>query len=260
MLVSNQIASCAGNLNRIQQAMKLYALDYQGVPPVWIAENGTDANTPYDEMADPASQPVDPSTGLPTNPLMALYRTGYLKDKATFHCPADREHKDSSKPEYYFSYVWRQADSTPADQMVKFKYVNDQDSGDAWNALPDGIYLNRFKYMPNRLPVVGGAPFPWTTPPTVYTAQRELSKSMRSITVGGSQYWGPATDSSYMPADSTIITWCDYHAGSYTKNGIGQYQVLFYDGSVQMMRRTLFETGSPVGPPAAGWEVAPGDK
>ncbi len=252
MLVSNQIASCASNMKKIHQAMKLYYLDYQGVPPVWIAENGTDTTTPYDEMADPLVQPVDPSTGQPTNPLMALYRTGYLRDKTTFHCPADREHRAGSSDTYYYSYIWRQADNTPADQVVKFTYQNDQDGSDTWNGTE--LYLNRFKYMPCRM--VAHA---WAAAPSVYTAQRQLSRGMRSITVGSAMYWGPVTDSTWMPADDTIITWCDYHANSYTKNGVGQYQVLFWDGSVQMMRRTLFEKGSPVGPPAAAWEVAPGD-
>ena len=262
MIVSNQISSCAANLNKIQQAMKLYYLDYQGVPPVWIAENA-DATTPYDEMADPLVQPVDPSTGEPTNPLMALYGTGYLKDKTTLHCPADREHRAGSNDTYYYSYIWRQADNTPADQMVKFTYQNDQDPGDTpWNGTQ--IYLNRFKYMPCRIPAVpalGAAdPHVWASAPSSYTAQRELSRGMRSITVGTAMYWGPVADNTWMPADSTIITWCDYHANNYTKNGVGQYQVLFWDGSVQMMRRTLFEKGSPVGPPPAAWEVAPGDK
>ena len=100
-------------------------------------------------------------------------------------------------------------------------------------------------------------------PPTVFVEQRELSKGMRPITVGGNQYWGPVSDTTWMPADSTVVTWCDYHATSYTKNGVGQYQVLYWDGSVVMKARTLFEKTKPTAPfppPPAAWEVAPSDQ
>ena len=208
MIVSNQISSCAGNLNRIQQAMKLYALDYQGVPPVWIAENGADTSTPYDEMVDPLVEPVDPSTGQVTNPLMALHRTGYLRDKTALHCPADRVHRSPTARNYYDSYVWRQPDNTPADEMVKYTYQNDRDPSDAWNGTE--IFLNRFKYMPCRLPAVpslGAAdPHVWAAAPSSYVGQRQLSNGMRRITVGTAMYWGPVTDNTWMPADSTVIT------------------------------------------------------
>lgn len=266
MIVSNQIASCSGNLFKICQAMKLYYADYQGVPPVWIAEDGGDAATPYNEMLSTGAEPVDPGTGAATNPLMALYREGYLKSKDSLHCPADREHRDGNSPTYYYSYSWRQADNTDADKLVKITYLNDQDNSDAWNNTE--IPINRFKYMPCRIfTVLGldsldpGHAFDAAKKPTVYTEQRELANKMRSVTVGGNQYWGPVSDSSWMPADSTIVTWCDYHANIYTKNGVGQYQVLYWDGSVVMKSRTLFEKGktTPLPPPAA-WEVAPSDQ
>lgn len=253
MLVSNQIMSCSANLSKIAQAMKLYYMDYQGVPPVWIAENGDNPGNPFDEMASPLTQPVDPGTGQPANPLLTLYRQGYLRDRSALHCPADREHRDSSSPTYYYSYVWRQADNTDANKLVKITYQNDQDNTDSWNGLE--LYLNRFRYMPCRI-----VPHGWAAAPTVYTQQRQLARAWRAVTVGGSQYWAPMVDNTWMPADSTIITWCDYHANHYTKNGVGQYQVLFWDGSVTMKSRALFEKGSgtPLPPPAA-WEVGPGD-
>jgi prepilin-type N-terminal cleavage/methylation domain-containing protein len=254
MLVGNQVMTCATNLSKIAQAMKLYYMDYQAVPPVWIAENGTDPATPYDEMTDPLTQPVDPGTGEPTNPLMALYKQGYLRDKSALHCPGDREHRDGSSPTYYYSYVWRQPDTIPAAQAVKIVYQNYQDSTDSWNGT--ALYHNRFKYMPVRI-----VPHGWAVAPTVYTQQRQLARDMRAVTVGGKVYWAPVVDSTWMPSDGTIITWCDYHADGYTKNGVGQYQVLFWDGSVAMKSRALFEKGSgtPL-PPPAGWEVGPGDQ
>lgn len=262
MIESNRVMTCNANLSRLSQALKMYYLDHQGVPPVWIAEDGSDPSTPYDEMLSPNSKPVDPVTGQETNPLMVLYREGYLRDRSLLHCPGDREHRSPTDPTYFYSYVWRQPDNTPAEKLVKIKYVNDQDNGDAWN--DTDILVNRFKYMPCRIwtvPSLGPAdPHTWAHPPSAYTAQRQLSRGMRSITVGSNMYWGPVTDSTWMPADSTVVTWCDYHADYYTQNGAGQYHVLFWDGSVALKARGLFERGpSPIPPPAA-WEVAPGDR
>ena len=149
MIVSNQIASCSGNLFKICQAMKLYYADYQGVPPVYLAENLGLTTEPYVEMASTGAEPVDPATGKPGNALMALYREGYLKSKDSLHCPADREHRDGNSPTYYYSYTWRQADNTDADKLVKITYLNDQDNTDGWNNTE--IAINRFKYMPCRI-------------------------------------------------------------------------------------------------------------
>jgi hypothetical protein len=213
---------------------------------------------PTTEMLDATVTPVDPGTGQATNPLMALYTQQYLKDKTALHCPGDMVNKDPSLPSYYESYSWIQPSTTPAGQLVKIKYVNDQDSGDTYNT--DSIEINRFKYMPCRL-------FNWqlpasgATPPTVGTLQQELAPGMTAVTVNGQKYWAPTVDTTWMPADSTIITWCDAHVSNYTKGGVGQYQVLFWDGSVSMKSRVWFEQGGGTpGPPASAWEVTPGDQ
>jgi len=254
MIESNRVMMCSANLQRIAQALKMYYMDYQGVPPVWISENGSNPTTPYDEMVDPAAGPMD-------NAFMILWREGYLKNRNSLHCPRDKVHIDPSDPAYYQSYVERQPDSTPAEEQVKIEYQNDQDSGDAWNGTD--ISINRYKYMPCRIfrvPALGGAdPHTWAEPPSAYQAQRMLSPGMRAVTVGSQQYWVPVVSSTWIASDNTIVTWCDYHADHYTVEGVGQYHVLFWDGTVSLKPRTLFEQGEDGDPPPAAWEVGPGD-
>jgi prepilin-type N-terminal cleavage/methylation domain-containing protein len=258
MIVSNQVMTCAGNMHKVQQALKMYYTDYQGVPPVWIKASAGSETLPTAEMESLTATPVDPGSGQPANPLMALYTQQYLRDKTVLHCPADLANMDQNLPGYYESYSWMQPSTTPASQLVKIEYMN-QDGGDTYNG--KDIETNRFKYMPCRLfnwvlPAAGANP-----PPTAGTLQQEMSPGMTAVTVGGQKYWVSTVDSTWMPADSTVITWCDSHAVNYTKNGVGQYQVLFWDGSVQMMARTWLEQGSATaGPPAAAWEVTPGDQ
>ena len=43
-----------------------------------------------------------------------------------------------------------------------------------------------------------------------------------------------------MPPDTAIVTWCDAHFDSYSKDGHGQYMVLFWNGTVQSMDGDLF--------------------
>ena len=257
MLVSNQVMTCAGNLHKIQQSLKMYYTDYQGVPPVWIAGDGS--GTPYSVMTSASAAPVDPGSGQPTNPLWALYTQQYLRDKSCLHCPADIVNTDPTVPAYYESYTGAQPSSTPAAQSIKVTYQNDQDNSDSWNG--QSIAVNRFPYMPCRLfKVTPGDPHTWKAAPTVYTLQQEISKGMTSVTVNGQQYWAPIVDSTWMPSDNTVITWCGNHAINYTKNGIPQVQALFWDGSVQMMSEYWLVQGTNPGPPPAAWEVTPNDQ
>jgi hypothetical protein len=106
----------------------------------------------------------------------------------------------------------------------------------------------------------GGDPHSWAAPPTVYTLQQEMSPGMKQTTVAGAQGWVSRVSSTWLASDNTVITWCPYHATNYTKSGIPQYQVLFWDGSVQMMSEYWLIQGTNPGPPPAAWEVTPSDQ
>ncbi|HEY3397100.1 MAG TPA: type II secretion system protein [Armatimonadota bacterium] len=259
LIENTRISTCANNLHRIEQAIKAYTMDYGGPPPVWLAETATPA-TPYDEMLATDAQPVDPGTGLATNPLMVLYREGYLRDRTALHCPRDNGHMDPAADNFYQSYTGRQLDNTATADLVNIKYQNDRDSSDSWNG--KDIQVNRFKYMPNRifnvtdLPASDPAQHTWVTAPSDWDGRRMLAKGQRSIVTGGKQYWGPVCDPNWSPADNAIITWCDLHVNGYTKSGVGQYQVLYWDGSVVMLPKTLFTQGTNAARPA-DWQVKP---
>ena len=267
IMENNRTSLCLGNMQKVARALKAYSVDYQGLPPVWIAET-TNAADPYDEMRDSAAVPTgDPavSTPPPASPLLVLYSEGYLKDRTVLHCPRDRAHDDATQAAFYQSYTGREADDTATEKQVKIIYKNDVDSGDAWNGT--GIAINRYRYMPCRI----WKPFPKVTPsvtPSAYDGYRELNSTrdctippMKLVTINGTQYWTPMQDRNWWPSDRTIIAWCPFHADLYAKDGVGQYLVLFWDGSAVMKPRTLFEkgTGMTPPPPTSAWEVSPND-
>jgi prepilin-type processing-associated H-X9-DG protein len=66
----------------------------------------------------------------------------------------------------------------------------------------------------------------------------------------------PAYGTPWQPDDTTLVLWCDQHFGQIREANKGQYQVLFWDGSVRRVNGSLFRSGSPV--PAA-WRVMPAD-
>ena len=149
IIEQNHVMTCSANLQRLGVALKAYYLDYEGVPPVLIPEDGSDTATPYEEMFDPATEPE----GYPVvsggpwepNPLMVLYRGGYLRHRRNLHCPRDRDHADAADPAYFQSYVGRQdIDPATTDPEEQKKLVKIQFQG-------EDILINRYKYMPCRM-------------------------------------------------------------------------------------------------------------
>lgn len=265
MVEQNHVMTCSANLQRLGVALKAYYLDYEGVPPVLIPETALPpspgSSDPYDEMLNPATvpegYPVSPQAPPELNPLMVLYRGGYLRDRRTLHCPLDRlgVNADAGDPAYFQSYTGRQPDTTDPEKLVKIQFQGED------------ILINRYKYLPCRMWTLPNAP-PWTTEPLAYTQRRELANDLRmdSLTTGQGTpqaqtrlVWGTHLDPGAWPNDTTVVTWCGLHADKYEKDGYGVYLVLFWDGSVQLKDRALFELGAaPIDPPAA-WEVSPGD-
>lgn len=71
-------------------------------------------------------------------------------------------------------------------------------------------------------------------------------------------FYDPATPAgaTWYPDDRTVVTWCTFHTKYYFRDGEGQYQVLFWDGSTETLPVSLFD-GTHPDAPAAAWQVTP---
>lgn len=217
---NNRTSTCEAHLQHIGQALRMYYLDEGGVPPIGV--EGTIVNgvpTPTGSSVDLAAWPS----------LQTLFVLGYLRDRGTLHCPRHTKTLNGANvtvedPEYYASYIL-------PDPLAK----------------PTNAPLKQYKYMPYR----------WATAsdyPNDY--QRQLTTNVKQVTINGTDYL-VTTPGDLMPADDTIVTWCNYHRLYYQLNGHGQYLVLYWDGSVKLLDEELFTTDN-VGP-AEAWLVKPTD-
>ncbi len=218
----NRTSTCEAHLAHIGQALRAYFADEGGVPPVGVPGQKTaGVPTPSGTTIDTAVWPS----------LHGLFVLGYLGDRNTLHCPRHTKTEagttlDVDSPEYYTSYTGR-------DPLAK----------------PTSSPLRQYKYLPFRYQWSGQGSFP-------ADAYRQLTDNINEVDLGGTPYLVTgATDR--RPNDDTIVTWCNYHAANYQLNRHGQYVVLYWDGSVQLLDKELFQTGG-VGPDEA-WLVKPTD-
>jgi prepilin-type N-terminal cleavage/methylation domain-containing protein len=214
---SQRTSTCEVQLTRIGQALRLYYMDEGGVPPVGVLDAGGDGQ-PDDLVVDADRWPQ----------LGVLWRLDYLPNRKTLHCPrhmtdAGGTPINTDSPQYYRSYMGRDDLAKPA------------------------ASLRQFRYMPCR----------WATAATFPDDyRRQLCQDARTATIGGTTYLVAGASSS-MPADDTIVTWCDRHVANYTIAGHGQYIVLYWDGSVQLLDAELFRDTTVN--PAEAWLVKPTD-
>lgn len=113
---SNHMARCSAQLQQIGRALKMYHLDYQVVPPCYLALG--------DDPTNAATEPEGPG-------LEALWQTDYLGNRKTLHCPRDLQHQDGSEAVFYQSYTGR-------DEEAK------TDSNESY-----GLF-NQYKYLSTR--------------------------------------------------------------------------------------------------------------
>ena len=218
---SNQLMSCTSRMQKIHTALKLYFTDEQGVPPCYLDPNeaaGLDTATPY-----AANRKAD-GTAFPSG-LHALMAGDYIRDENIYHCPR-AVNVAPSDANFYRSYEER-------DTLASF------DAADAYGA------FNQYKYLSTRGIINSGPDY-----------RRQMTVCVDKS--GSEKYPHPAArlDSSWQPDDNTIVTWCDYHADSYTRGGFGQYNVLYWDGSVVCRDEPQMRTGHQ-GPPSAAWRMDP---
>ncbi len=194
----------------------------------------------------PACHPVDPGT-TDSDPaveltgtrgrtaeipgLVWLWYSGYLNNKKTLHCPRDVYNQDGAQLEFYESYTGRDPDAQTQ-------------SGANYEL------FNNYKYLSTRGIIDN-------TDPDYY---RQLDRAYFDSGLG---IVVPAFDTTWHPDDTTVVTWCDWHADSVVRQDYGQYLVLFWDGSVRSLPEWLFNGAvtPPAGctPPAAAWRVRPSD-
>ena len=221
----NRMTRCNAQLQQIGQALKMYHLDYNMVPPFYPVDE-TNPNSGLDGV------------GLENGcfGLDALWRAEYLGDRKTLHCPADLGNQDPAYQDpvthyypYYQSYTGPDIEAKP---------------------LSPSDHYNQYKYLSTR--------------GVTNTADPDYPRQLGAI-IGHDPVSGlPLFESNWHPDDTTVVTWCDWHADSVIRQGHGQYLVLFWDGSVRMMPSPLLADRPPddpaVYPPDAAWRVEPSDE
>ena len=226
----NYTTTCSTQLQQIAQALKVYHLDYKAVPAAYL------------DPTDPQTTPAGPG-------LDALWRAEYLGDRKTLHCPRDFDHPDTAQLAYYQSYTGRDEAAKTDEQeppghygpFIQHKYLSTRGlTFEDWQAYLEDPENNPY----------GGDYY------------RQLCPAVYDPILGMVM---PAFNSSWHPDDSTVVTWCNWHAESIVRQGQGQYLVLFWDGSVKVKPAILFTENCYVNDdgqektlyPLAAWRIEP---
>jgi prepilin-type processing-associated H-X9-DG protein len=150
--------------------------------------------------------------------LMQLYLSGYLARRESLHCPRD-VYTQPDSDEYFDSYIRKDEDAAA------------------------GIELNRYTYLSTRGVIDD-------------TNSYYFRQLLPAADTGGSMP-APVVDPNWHPDDDTVVTWCSFHSEYIEMGGIGQYNVLFWDGSVRRVGEHIM-TDDATGPDAA-WKVGRDD-
>jgi len=168
--------------------------------------------------------PFDATAPVAGKGLVALWEAGYLSNRRALHCPSDLEYTDPNAQDYYLSYMDEDLDATALFGFDNFKYLSTR-----------GIY--------------GFTPCVDPTDPydPCHYYKRQLEDPA---------FYQPGfSGSTWYPDDRTVVAWCNYHAKDYFRDGEGQYQVLFWDGSTKTLPAKMFAAGEPGAIPV--WQADP---
>lgn len=234
MRESNRMNMCEVNLQSVYRALKMYQLD-EGAYPYFDPMGVNDAEHPYAGEPPPYHDPTDP-TGPPTPEswegrrhygLLKLLDAGYITNPKTLQCPRDPGPQTTSMV----------PDTSRVSSIGPYEsYCIVLDESGAPVLVTDPITGEQraiYKYQPNRRRQEAGEP-PFTS-----DWYRQLAAAKPDPTDPTKEY-ADFRDRYWMPQDSSIITWCDYHARSYTRGGKNQYIVLFHDGRIQPLPEDEF--------------------
>jgi prepilin-type N-terminal cleavage/methylation domain-containing protein len=242
MMNGNRASACAAGMRAIGSALRMYYQDWQGAPPRYDASGGGRLDTDEDLSAYPSHVNTDDDYMVDGRGLMALVDGEYIKGTSMLHCPVHRSQADGNDPRkpndplsptYAQSYTGR--DNNPAHQ------ARTDSSTDAYGL------LNQYKYLSIR--------------GVFDTADPDFRRQLCRCEDDGTGHAVPVFDPTWYPDDSTVVLWCNWHEDQIQKGGFGQYQVLYWDGSVRRMPAYLFHevANQPAGMPVAAWRVRPSD-
>jgi prepilin-type N-terminal cleavage/methylation domain-containing protein len=211
MTDGNKRTTCQTNLRQIYQGLRLYANDQNGLYP------------PYDPRTTPQkgiglwalyAYPKDPPF---THEMVDVGNkpvARYIRNPKVFHCPADNQ--DTANNLY--------ADITKTrlnPDYLSYQLIDDNDTAEDTDDIPT--------YLPGRI----------ETPAAPYEAwKRQLLVGLPDGTLEKDINKDPIKDGfpdhvpGALPQDDTIVTWCLHH-----RNVRDRDNVLFYDGSVQLLPR-----------------------
>lgn len=215
----NRAMGCSTQMQRLSQAIRMYTLDEGSVPPLYPSPQ-----TLYD--GDVLLPDVEDEAGwadekLRRSGLLKLVDAGYLGGDDTLHCPADWRH-GRDHVLYAYSYMT-------------------QDEEAIATSSPYGEY-NRHKYLSSR-GIARDA------------ADPDVRRQLTPLPAGAGDLVRPEISRAWRPDDSTLVLWCDHHYHTIRRGGEGQYNVLFWDGSVRRMAGALFREPERVD----AWRTRPED-
>jgi len=170
--------------------------------------------------------PFDATAPVAGKGLVALWEAGYLTNRRALHCPSDKDHADPNNVDpadhygYYGSYMRPDPDAATPRDFDNYKYLSTRGASDE----PAWPYY-----------ILGLEPY--------YKQQLEDPLFYETEC----QAW--------YPDDRTVVAWCNYHAKDYFRDGEGQYQVLFWDGSTKTLPAKMFAAGEPGAIPV--WQADP---
>lgn len=210
----NQINVCAFRLKAIGQALRLYRLD-EGDVPTWPPASLAGAS---DYLNDRPNFPFDPTRDFRPG-LWSLYDLGYLPNESFLICPVNPYANDrevirwNKDPQFN-----RWADLF--ERLHGYEWIDGIEP--TYPTAGEGVATGEWLYQPDRTDAPGN--WPTTTPNSLYYL-RQMGHQRDED--------GNVTFQVRYPADKTVVTWCQYHRQRFTRDGIGQDNVLYSDGHVE---------------------------
>ena len=197
----NNMMGCQANLRGIDRATKLFHLDTGKYPrPVSTICHACSTTTPNAVEECPSCGETDDLEYV--GGLHDLVEGGYLKQQC-LACPASPY--DREQPQHYISYEGEDPDADKGGGA--FKYLPNRTTWSAASGLSTTDTIN-------------GRDVP------IYFRQLAPDPTATAPWDGNSIEWHAD--------ESTVVTWCNYHAGLIRRNGEDQYLVLFLDGQAQL--------------------------
>jgi type II secretory pathway pseudopilin PulG len=222
----NQINSCAFKLKAIGQALRLYRQD-EGDVPTWPPPSLAGA---VDYVNDRPNAPFDPTRDFRPG-LWSLVDLGYTTNENIFTCPNNPYADDRELA----NWITTSGFSRWADLFERLHGYEWIDGIVPEYPTPgEGVATGEWLYQPDRTDSPGN--WPTTTANSVYYL-RQMGHQRDNAT-------NAVTFSIRYPADKTVVVWCQYHRQVYTRNRIGQDNVLYPDGHVEMRNAPRTVTAS----------------